>query len=79
MKSLKGPVNLRTFHIDAMKIKEIRRASGLSQSKFARADFGQRGYAAQLNRKAFTDRAGQALLRAGIANDPRNVIQALRY
>lgn len=25
----------RTFHIDAMKIKEIRQASGLSQSKFA--------------------------------------------
>ncbi|SUG35684.1 Cro/Cl family transcriptional regulator [Salmonella enterica subsp. arizonae] len=25
----------RTFHIDAMRIKEIRQASGLSQSKFA--------------------------------------------
>ena len=25
----------RTFEVDAMKIKEIRRASGLSQSKFA--------------------------------------------
>ncbi|AHW11875.1 DNA-binding transcriptional regulator [Salmonella enterica] len=69
----------RTFHIDAMKIKEIRQASGLSQSKFAELISVNvdtlRNW--EQGRRSPTGPA-KALLRA-IANDPRNVIQALRY
>ncbi|EKR1834085.1 TPA_asm: DNA-binding transcriptional regulator [Salmonella enterica subsp. enterica serovar Cerro] len=68
----------RTFHIDAMKIKEIRQASGLSQSKFAELISVNvdtlRNW--EQGRRSPTGPA-KALLRA-IANDPRNVIQALR-
>ncbi|EDV5226929.1 DNA-binding transcriptional regulator [Salmonella enterica subsp. enterica] len=69
----------RTFHIDARKIKEIRQASGLSQSKFAELISVNvdtlRNW--EQGRRSPTGPA-KALLRA-IANDPRNVIQALRY
>ncbi|EIE0353680.1 helix-turn-helix domain-containing protein [Salmonella enterica] len=69
----------RTFHIDAMKIKEIRQASGLSQSKFAELISVNvdtlRNW--EQGRRSPTGPA-KALLRA-IANDLRNVIQALRY
>ncbi|EBS4084831.1 transcriptional regulator [Salmonella enterica subsp. enterica serovar Newport] len=69
----------RTFNIDAMKIKEIRQASGLSQSKFAELISVNvdtlRNW--EQGRRSPTGPA-KALLRA-IANDPRNVIQALRY
>ncbi|EFT5673210.1 DNA-binding transcriptional regulator [Salmonella enterica] len=69
----------RTFHIDVMKIKEIRQASGLSQSKFAELISVNvdtlRNW--EQGRRSPTGPA-KALLRA-IANDPRNVIQALRY
>ncbi|EEI5409217.1 DNA-binding transcriptional regulator [Salmonella enterica] len=69
----------RTFHTDAMKIKEIRQASGLSQSKFAELISVNvdtlRNW--EQGRRSPTGPA-KALLRA-IANDPRNVIQALRY
>lgn len=69
----------RTFHIDAMKIKEIRQASGLSQSKFAELISVNvdtlRNW--EQGRRSPTGPA-KALLRA-IANDPRNVIQALRH
>ncbi|EDD0975592.1 DNA-binding transcriptional regulator [Salmonella enterica subsp. enterica serovar Huettwilen] len=69
----------RTFHIDPMKIKEIRQASGLSQSKFAELISVNvdtlRNW--EQGRRSPTGPA-KALLRA-IANDPRNVIQALRY
>ncbi|EBH1899270.1 DNA-binding transcriptional regulator [Salmonella enterica] len=69
----------RTFHIDAMTIKEIRQASGLSQSKFAELISVNvdtlRNW--EQGRRSPTGPA-KALLRA-IANDPRNVIQALRY
>ncbi|EJB9810162.1 DNA-binding transcriptional regulator [Salmonella enterica] len=69
----------RTFHIDAMKIKEIRQASGLSQSKFAELISVNvdtlRNW--EQGRRSPTGPA-KALLRA-IANDPRNVIQALCY
>ncbi|EIA1687022.1 DNA-binding transcriptional regulator [Salmonella enterica subsp. enterica serovar Infantis] len=69
----------RAFHIDAMKIKEIRQASGLSQSKFAELISVNvdtlRNW--EQGRRSPTGPA-KALLRA-IANDPRNVIQALRY
>ncbi|SUG90789.1 Cro/Cl family transcriptional regulator [Salmonella enterica subsp. enterica] len=77
----------RTFHIDAMKIKEIRQASGLSQSKFAELISVKRGYAAQLGaRKTLTDRASQSITSrhcqrpekrytsiALLSNDPANV------
>ncbi|HCM1945664.1 TPA: helix-turn-helix domain-containing protein [Salmonella enterica subsp. salamae serovar 30:g,m,s:e,n,x] len=67
----------RTFYIDAMKIKEIRQASGLSQTKFA--DLISVSVDTLRNweqgRRSPTGPA-KALLRA-IANDPEHVISAL--
>lgn len=67
----------RTFHIDAMKIKEIRQASGLSQAKFAALISVNvdtlRNW--EQGRRSPTGPA-KALLRA-IANDPLHVISAL--
>ncbi|MFH0476751.1 NadS family protein [Kluyvera ascorbata] len=67
----------RTFHIDAMKIKAIRQASGLSQPRFAELISVSvdtlRNW--EQGRRSPTGPA-KALLRA-IANDPRNVLQAL--
>ena len=66
------------FHIDAMKIKEIRQSSGLSQTRFA--DLISVSVDTLRNweqgRRSPTGPA-KALLRA-IANDPKHVIQALR-
>ena len=67
----------RTFHIDAMKIKEIRQSSGLSQSKFAELISvsvdtlrnWEQGWRSPTG-------PAKALLRA-IANDPLHVIPAL--
>lgn len=68
----------RTFHIDTMKIKEIRQSSGLSQTRFA--DLISVSVDTLRNweqgRRSPTGPA-KALLRA-IANDPKHVIQALR-
>ena len=61
----------RTFEVDAMKIKEIRRASGLSQSKFA--DLISVSVDTLRN---WEQGPAKALLRA-IANDPQHVLQAL--
>ncbi|WP_318364343.1 helix-turn-helix domain-containing protein [Enterobacter sp.] len=67
----------RTFHIDPMKIKEIRRSSGLSQARFASLISVSvdtlRNW--EQGRRSPTGPA-QALLRA-IANDPLHVIPAL--
>lgn len=67
----------RTFYIDARKIKEIRQASGLSQTKFA--DLISVSVDTLRNweqgRRSPTGPA-KALLRA-IANDPEHVIPAL--
>lgn len=67
----------RTFHIDSFKIKEIRNASGLSQSKFAALISVSvdtlRNW--EQGRRSPTGPA-KALLRA-IANDPQHVIMAL--
>ena len=67
----------RTFEVDAMKIKEIRRASGLSQSKFAELISVSvdtlRNW--EQGRRSPTGPA-KALLRA-IAIDPQHVLQAL--
>ncbi|WP_421356556.1 NadS family protein [Pseudocitrobacter faecalis] len=67
----------RVFHIDSLKIKEIRHASGLSQSKFAELISVSvdtlRNW--EQGRRSPTGPA-KALLRA-IANDPQHVIQAL--
>jgi DNA-binding transcriptional regulator YiaG len=67
----------RTFQIDAIKIKEIRQASGLSQSKFANLISVSvdtlRNW--EQGRRSPTGPA-KALLRA-IANDPQHVIHAL--
>ncbi|MGK9173633.1 helix-turn-helix domain-containing protein [Yokenella regensburgei] len=67
----------RTFHIDAMKIKEIRQVSGLSQTKFANLISVSvdtlRNW--EQGRRSPTGPA-KALLRA-IANDPQHVIPAL--
>lgn len=67
----------RTFQIDALKIKEIRNASGLSQAKFASLISVSvdtlRNW--EQGRRSPTGPA-QALLRA-IANDPVHVIPAL--
>jgi DNA-binding transcriptional regulator YiaG len=68
----------RVFHIDAMKIKEIRHASGLSQSRFAELISVSvdtlRNW--EQGRRLPTGPA-KALLRA-IANDPQHVISALQ-
>ena len=67
----------RTFCIDAMKIKAIRQASGLSQPRFAELISVSvdtlRNW--EQGRRSPTG-PEKALLRA-IANDPRNVLQSL--
>lgn len=67
----------RTFHVDALKIKEIRQVSGLSQAKFASLISVSvdtlRNW--EQGRRSPTGPA-KALLRA-IANDPLHVIAAL--
>ena len=68
----------RNFHIDAIKIKEIRQSSGLSQTRLAELISVSvdtlRNW--EQGRRSPTGPA-KALLRA-IANDPKHVIQALR-
>lgn len=77
----------RTFHIDAMKIKEIRQASGLSQSKFAELISVNVDTLRNWEQgKTFTDRASQSVTSrhcqrpekrytsiALLSNDPANV------
>ena len=68
----------REFHIDAVQVKEVRAATGLSQDKFAKVIDVQvatlRNW--EQGRRVPTGPA-KALLRA-IRNDPKHVIKALR-
>lgn len=67
----------REFHIDAMAVKDIRRATGLSQPKFAQMVDVQVGTLRnwEQGRREPTGPA-KALLRA-ISKDPKHVIEAL--
>ncbi|MEY2151536.1 helix-turn-helix domain-containing protein [Rhodanobacter sp. 115] len=67
----------REFHIDAMAVKEIRRATGLSQAKFAGIVDVQVGTLRnwEQGRREPTGPA-KALLRA-ISRDPKHVLEAL--
>ena len=67
----------RTFTVDALQVKEIRKATGLTQAKFAAMIDVQLGTLRnwEQGRREPTGPA-KALLRA-IYNDPKHVIQAL--
>lgn len=67
----------RTFTVDALQVKEIRKATGLTQAKFAAMIDVQLGTLRnwEQGRREPTGPA-KALLRA-IYNDPEHVIQAL--
>ncbi len=67
----------REFHIDAISVTDIRKATGLSQAKFATLIGVQVGTLRnwEQGRREPTGPA-KALLRA-ISNDPKNVLQAL--
>lgn len=67
----------REFHIDALAVKEIRRATGLSQAKFADIVDVQVGTLRnwEQGRREPTGPA-KALLRA-ISKDPKHVLEAL--
>lgn len=67
----------REFHVDALQVKEIRKATGLTQAKFAEMIDVQLGTLRnwEQGRREPTGPA-KALLRA-IHNDPKHVLQAL--
>lgn len=67
----------REFHVDAVRVKEIRKATGLSQSKFARVIHVEIGTLRnwEQGRREPTGPA-KALLRA-IERDPKHVLRAL--
>jgi putative transcriptional regulator len=67
----------REFHVDAIKIKEVRAATGLSQAKFAKMIDVQIGTLRnwEQGRRMPTGPA-KALLRA-ISKDPEHVLEAL--
>ena len=67
----------RRFHVDAIKVKEVRAATGLSQAKFARIIDVPVGTLRNWE-QGRRDPTGPAkvLLRA-IHNDPRHVLKAL--
>lgn len=67
----------REFHVDAMKVKDVRAMTGLSQAKFAQVIHVQVGTLRnwEQGRRDPTGPA-KALLRA-IHNDPENVLRAL--
>lgn len=67
----------REFHVDAVAVKEVRAATGLSQAKFARIIDVQVGTLRnwEQGRREPTGPA-KALLRA-IKNDPQHVLEAL--
>ncbi|MCC4596246.1 helix-turn-helix domain-containing protein [Xanthomonas campestris pv. phormiicola] len=67
----------REFHVDAIKVKEVRAATGLSQAKFAQVIDVQIGTLRnwEQGRRTPTGPA-KALLRA-IKNDPKHVLKAL--
>ena len=67
----------REFHFDAVRVKEVRAITGLSQAKFARIIDVQVGTLRnwEQGRREPTGPA-KALLRA-IKNDPRHVLEAL--
>lgn len=69
----------REFSVDALKVKEIRQATGLSQAKFAAVIDVQLGTLRnwEQGRREPTGPA-KALLRA-IHNDPEHVLQALAH
>ena len=67
----------REFHVDALGIRDIRKATGLSQPKFARVldvDVGSLRNWEQVRREPTGP--ARALLRA-IRNDPKHVLAAL--
>ena len=68
----------REFHVDALRVKEIRKATGLSQSRFASMIDVQVGTLRnwEQGRREPTGPA-KALLRA-IHNDPQHVLAALK-
>jgi len=68
----------RVFHIDALKVKKIRQATGLSQAGFARTIDVAVGTLRNWEQgRREPDGPARALLRA-IHNDPEHVLAALR-
>src|SRR5262245_48835687 len=68
----------REFHVDAMQIKSIRKATGLSQAAFAKTIDVAVGTLRNWEQgRRDPDGPAKALLRA-IHNDPENVLAALR-
>jgi putative transcriptional regulator len=69
----------REFHVDALKIKEIRQATGLSQAGFARTIDVAVGTLRNWEQgRRDPEGPAKALLRA-IHNDPVNVLAALKH
>lgn len=69
----------REFHVDALKIKEIRQATGLSQARFAQTIDVAVGTLRNWEQgRREPEGPAKALLRA-IHNDPVNVLAALRH
>ncbi|HCE6896221.1 TPA: helix-turn-helix domain-containing protein [Pseudomonas aeruginosa] len=67
----------REFHVDAVKVREIRRATGLSQAKFAeKIDVAVGTLRNWEQGRRDPEGPARALLRA-IDNDPVNVLAAL--
>ncbi len=68
----------RVFHVDALKVKEIRQATGLSQEGFARTIDVAVGTLRNWEQgRREPEGPARALLRA-IHNDPEHVLAALR-
>ncbi|UMZ11724.1 helix-turn-helix domain-containing protein [Pseudomonas sp. MPFS] len=69
----------REFHIDALKVKMIRKASGLSQARFAKAIDVPVGTLQNWEQgRREPEGPARALLRA-IHNDPEHVLAALEH
>ncbi|WP_341958557.1 helix-turn-helix domain-containing protein [Pseudomonas sp. RC10] len=69
----------REFHVDALKIKEIRQATGLSQASFARTIDVAVGTLRNWEQgRREPEGPAKALLRA-IHNDPVHVLAALKH
>lgn len=68
----------RMFHVDALKVKEIRQSTGLSQERFARTIDVAVGTLRNWEQgRREPEGPARALLRA-IHNDPEHVLAALR-
>lgn len=69
----------REFHVDAVKVKLIRQATGLSQTRFAKAIDVAVGTLQNWEQgRREPEGPARALLRA-IHNDPKNVLAALEH